>query len=187
MASINLRSATIEADCITVRTELEKWRPCIEMRLEVVARDGYGHYAVRWDAGDRWMAGEFVENVEGPELYEKTDEDKEFRSEDGDVWRTVKQSDGGFKWVSESESSLNVTTDSEGFQLCDLQMPNEVLEQVFLTEGMVDVAVDRIYGVFDSVWHARQSDADDRCLGIVSGFFLTEKQREIAASNSALL
>jgi hypothetical protein len=52
---------------------------------------------------------------------------------------------------------------------------------------MVDVTVDQIYGVFDSVWHARQSDADDRCLGIVSGFFLTEKQREIAASNSAIL
>lgn len=86
-----------------------------------------------------------------------------------------------------TEFNLNVTTDSEGFQFCDLQMPSEVLEQVLLTEGMVDVTVDQIYGVFDSVWHARQPDADDRCLGIISGFFLTEKQREIAASNSAIL
>ena len=101
----------------------------------------------------------------------------------------------GFRWVLSTEweslmlgdEARKVRVDDEGFVFCNLLFPGGMQNDVLLIEGMVDVTVDQIYGVFDSPWHARQSDADDRCLGIVSGFFLTEKQREIAASNSEIL
>ena len=98
MAPIKLKSATLEADHITAETEFAT------LRLEDVACDGYGHYAVRWDAGDRWLAGEFVDMEDEPQLYEISDEDREFRGEDGEIWLTVRQSDGGCKWVRSDDA-----------------------------------------------------------------------------------
>jgi hypothetical protein len=49
--------------------------------LAIVGADG-SNYAVRWDAGDKWMCGEFVDGEDNGELYETSDEDKEFVCDD---------------------------------------------------------------------------------------------------------
>jgi hypothetical protein len=43
------------------------------LELAIVGADG-SNYAVRWDAGDKWMCGEFVDGEDNGELYETSDE-----------------------------------------------------------------------------------------------------------------
>lgn len=101
----------------------------------------------------------------------------------------------GFRWVLSTEweslmlgdEAQKVRVDDEGFVFCNLLFPGGMQNDVLIIEGMVTARGEQLYGVFASVWHARQPDADDRCIGTVGGEFLTEAQREIAASNSALL
>lgn len=100
----------------------------------------------------------------------------------------------GFRWVSELEweslmrdESQKVRVDDEGFVFCNLLFPGGLQDDVLIIEGMVTNRGEQLYGVFASVWHARQTDADDRCIGTVGGEFLTEAQRKFAERNSALL
>jgi hypothetical protein len=101
----------------------------------------------------------------------------------------------GFRWVSETEweslllgdEAQKVRVDDEGFTFCNLLFPGGLQDDVLIVEGMVTARGEQLYGVFASVWHARQLDADDRCIGTVGGEFLTKAQREFAERNSALL
>ncbi len=101
----------------------------------------------------------------------------------------------GFRWVSDTEweslvagdEAQKVRVDDEGFTFCNLLFPGGLQDDVLITEGMVTARGEQLYGVFADVWHARQPDADDRCIGTVGGEFLTKAQREFAERNSALL
>jgi hypothetical protein len=101
----------------------------------------------------------------------------------------------GFRWVSDTEweslmlgdEAQKVRVDDEGFVFTNLLFPGGLQDDVLITEGMVTARGEQLYGVFASVWHARQPDADDRCIGTVGGEFLTKAQRDFAERNSALL
>ncbi len=84
-------------------------------------------------------------------------------------------------------SVTNVRVDEEGFTFCDLMFPGGLQDDVLIIEGMTTSRGEQLYGIFADVWHARQPNADDRCIGTVGGEFLTETQREFAAKNTDLL
>ena len=93
---MQIKSATIEMDHINAVTEFET------LKLITIGTDGHGNYAVKWDAGDKWECGQFVDIEDAPELYTVSDEDKYFQCEDGTTLVSVKNQDGGFSWkVSE--------------------------------------------------------------------------------------
>jgi len=77
--------------------------------------------------------------------------------------------------------------DAEGFKFCDLEFPRGVEEDVLLIEGMIMANGERLYSVFDGPWHARQKDADNRCIGSIGHEFLTLEHRQIAAHNTERL
>ena len=89
---MQIKSAVIEMDHIIARTDFQT------LKLITIGTDGYGNYAVKWDAGDKWECGQFVDMEDEPELYTTSDEDKEFECEDGTVLVSAKNQDGGFSW-----------------------------------------------------------------------------------------
>ena len=90
-------------ETVTVETEVGT-----RLTLTIVGSDGC-NYAVRWDAGDRWMCGEFVDGEDSGELYEINDEDREFTCDDNTKLVTVKMQCGGFKWEESEEVEADFT------------------------------------------------------------------------------
>ncbi len=98
----------------------------------------------------------------------------------------------GFRWVTVEEwEALEALVEfghrfEAGFEFCDLPLPTGVETDVFLTEGGL-TRNGRIYGVFDSPWHAHQSNADDRAICTLGGGSLPLCLQELAARNTERL
>lgn len=78
---------------ISVKTEYGE-----NLILMVAGSDGCGNYAVSWDAGEKWMAGQFVDCEDDSELYECHNDGDEFSCEDGSILIARRRQDGGFVW-----------------------------------------------------------------------------------------
>ena len=92
---LNMQVKTLNTGVETVVVETE-----LGTRLELVIVGSSGsNYAVAWDAGDKWMCGKFVDNEGSGELYEISDEDREFVCDDNTTLTTTKTQCGGFRWV----------------------------------------------------------------------------------------
>lgn len=83
-------------------------------------------------------------------------------------------------------SDFNIVI-KDGFEYCDLPLPTGIEKEVLLTEGAHVVGCGTIYGVFDSAWHARQADADERTIATLGASALPQELRDLAARNSARL
>ena len=88
--------------------------------------------------------------------------------------------------MATTTKNLNIHTVA-GFEFCDLDLGYKVEEKVLLTEGACVSGVGRIYGVFDSPWHATREDADDRAIATLGADSLPQELRDIAARNSERL
>lgn len=78
---------------IQVTTEYEE-----SLTLKIVGDDGQGHYAVSWDAGENYMAGQFCDFEDNAELYLCYNDGDTFSCEDGSELVATKNQDGGFSW-----------------------------------------------------------------------------------------
>jgi len=94
-----MKVRTLNTGIETVVVETESGT---RLELSIVGTSG-SNYAVRWDAGDKWMAGEFVDGEDAGELYESS-EDKEFTCDDNSLLVSEKTQCGGFKWVEYLQS-----------------------------------------------------------------------------------
>jgi hypothetical protein len=74
-----------------------------------------------------------------------------------------------------------------GWELVDLPLPVGVETEVFLTEGGHITGCGKIYGVFDSPWHAFQHDADARAIATLGAGSLPPCLQELAVRNSERL
>jgi hypothetical protein len=112
---MRLESARMETDRIIVRTEAGT-----RMKLMIVGCDWHACYAVRWDAGDRWECGQFVDIEDAPELYVVADEGKEFLCEDGTLLHSMRKQDGGFAWTERCTGHAPLTAGAQQFlEQCD--------------------------------------------------------------------
>jgi hypothetical protein len=100
----------------------------------------------------------------------------------------------GFRWVESDECEeleklreFNHRVTKLGWELVDLPLPVGVETEVFLTEGGHIAGCGKIYGVFDSVWHATREDADARAIAILGAGSLPPCLQELAARNSEKL
>jgi hypothetical protein len=139
--------------------------------------DGLTIYDLLPQASELWV-------VAGPAGYDPKEIDMENLPE-------------GFRWVESDEwevlqklAGFNHCI-KDGFEYCDLPLPIGVETEVLLTAGGIDiddiVGCGTIYGVFDSAWHARQADADERTIATLGASALPQELRDLAARNSARL
>jgi hypothetical protein len=87
-------TTTADDNQIIARTEYG-----YEMTLYIVGQDGNGHYAVHWDDGNKWMAGQFVDDEDGGELYDAVPNTSAFECEDATELVATPQQDGGVAWA----------------------------------------------------------------------------------------
>jgi|688.fasta_scaffold00823_9 hypothetical protein len=98
----------------------------------------------------------------------------------------------GFRWVTEKEwEELQALAEfnhrlEAGFELCDLPLPVGVETDVILA-GEVLTPFGRLYGVFDSPWHAHQPDAGSRAICVLGSGSLPRCLQELAARNTEKL
>jgi hypothetical protein len=86
----------------------------------------------------------------------------------------------------EALAEFNHQLTTLGFELVDLPLPVGVETEIFLTEGGL-TPNGRIYGVFDSPWHAQQSNADERAICTLGSGSLPPVLQELGERNSERL
>lgn len=74
------------------------------------------------------------------------------------------------------------TNQCGGCELCDLQFPGGLFDEVLLVE-----VSDELFKVWSSEWHAAQKDRESRVLAVLRGEMLTEDQRLIGRRNADFL